>query len=237
MTGQLIGYNARTSVENYDLFDIKKYYLTPGMKKELNLYGLYQNMEDIEKKHVIVIGESEKNVLKRDSRGDSTWVALSGKNISEEQVRIIRGLNVVEIVVALDKDAPIEEVWSICERFPGKKVTYIYDANGKTGFAADEQIFIMAEYTADGSENNGAVEIVNSAQNFPVGCKFVMEILGYDICNQTDKIFAYLIFPNAKLSPDFDWTISSDSTHPFSLKAMQEYCARDKKLFSIIIPE
>ena len=119
----------------------------------------------------------------------------------------------------------------------GDKVTYIYDVNGKTGFAADEQIFIMAEYTADGSENNGAVEIVNSAQNFPVGCKFVMEILGYDICNQTDKIFAYLIFPNAKLSPDFDWTISSDSTHPFSLKAMQEYCARDKKLFSIIIPE
>lgn len=127
LTGQLIGYNARTTVKNYDLFDIPKYFITPGMKKELNLYGLYQNMDEIEKKHIIVIGESEKSVLKRDSRNDGTWVALSGKNISEEQVRIIRGLNVVEIVVALDKDAPIEEVWSICERFPGKKVTYIYD--------------------------------------------------------------------------------------------------------------
>ena len=119
----------------------------------------------------------------------------------------------------------------------GNTVTYIYDAAGKTGFGPNDQIFIMAEYTADGTDDNGAVEIVNSAQNFPVGCKFVMEILGYDVCNQTDKIFAYLIFPNAKLSPDFDWTISSDSTHPFSLKAMQEYCARDKKLFSIVIPE
>lgn len=134
LTGQLIGYNARTSVENYDLFDIKKYYITPGMKKEFNLYGLYQNIEEIEKQHIIVVGESEKNVLKRDSRGDSTWVALSGKNISEEQVRIILGLNVHEIVIALDRDVPIEEVWSICERFYLKrKVSYIWDSHNLLG--------------------------------------------------------------------------------------------------------
>ena len=128
LTGQLMGYNARTSVTNYDFFDIKKYFITPGMQKEYNLYGLYQNIEEIEKQHVIVIGESEKSVLKRDSRGDSTWVALSGKNISEEQVRIILGLDIKEIVIALDKDVPNEEVWSICERFyPIRKVSYICD--------------------------------------------------------------------------------------------------------------
>lgn len=130
LTGQLIGYNARTSVDNYDLFDIKKYFITPGMQKERNLYGLYQNMEEIERKHVIVVGESEKNVLKRDSRGDSTWVALSGKTISEEQVRVILGLDIHEVVIALDKDVPIEEIWSICERFYLKrKVSYILDSH------------------------------------------------------------------------------------------------------------
>ena len=98
------------------------------MQKEYNLYGLYQNIEEIEKQHLIVLGESEKSVLKRDSRGDSTWVALSGKSISEEQVRIILGLDIKEIVIALDKDVPIEEVWSICERFyPIRKVSYICD--------------------------------------------------------------------------------------------------------------
>ncbi len=128
LTGQLMGYNARTSVENYDLFGIKKYFITPGMQKEHNLYGLYQNMEEIEKQHVIVIGESEKSVLKRDSRGDSTWVALSGKTISNDQVSIIKGLNLTEVIVALDKDVPIEEVWSICDRFYlDRKVTYIFD--------------------------------------------------------------------------------------------------------------
>jgi hypothetical protein len=104
----------------------------------------------------------------------------------------------------------------------GKTVTYIYDETGATGFKAGEQIFIMAEYIADGSENNGAVEVTNSATKFPVGCKFIMEILGADVCDQTNLIYAYLIFPNAKLSPDFDWSIATDSTHPFSMRAMQE---------------
>ena len=58
---------------------------------------------------------------------------------------------------------------------------------GETGYKAGEQIFVMYEYEADGSEKNGAVEVANSANNFPVGCKFVMEILGADVCDQTNK--------------------------------------------------
>ena len=45
-----------------------------------------------------------------------------------------------------------------------------------------------------------------------------------------------VIFNNAKLSPDFDWNIQTDSTHPFSMKAQQDYCDREKRLFSIVIP-
>jgi hypothetical protein len=105
------------------------------------------------------------------------------------------------------------------------------------GYTAGQQLFFMYEYVADGSAKNGAVEVANSATNFPVGCKFVMEILGADVCDQTNLIYAYLVFPNAKLSPDFDWSIATDSTHPFSMKAMQEYCDKEKKLFSIVIPE
>ena len=112
-------------------------------------------------------------------------------------------------------------------------VLEVKDADGKVttpGYAAGEQLFFMYEYEADGSEKNGAIEVANSANNFPVGCKFVMEILGADVCDQTNLIYAYLVFPNAKLSPDFDWSIATDSTHPFSMKAMQEYCDKEKKL-------
>lgn len=90
------------------------------------------------------------------------------------------------------------------------------------GYTEGAQLFFMYDYKADGTEGNGAVEVANTATNFPVGCKFIMEILGADVCDQTNLIYAYLIFPNAKLSPDFDWSIATDSTHPFSMRAMQE---------------
>lgn len=128
MTGELLGYNARTSVENYELFDIPKYFITPGYQKQNNLYGLYENRQDIEKVGYITIFESEKSVCKRDSRNDSSAVALQGHVLSDEQVRIITGLNVKEVVIAMDKDVTLEEVWYMCEKFYGiRKVSYIYD--------------------------------------------------------------------------------------------------------------
>ena len=64
---------------------------------------------------------------------------------------------------------------------------------GDAGYKAGEQLFVMYEYEADGTEKNGAIEVANSANNFPVGCKFVMEILGADVCDQTNLIYAYLV--------------------------------------------
>lgn len=99
-----------------------------------------------------------------------------------------------------------------------------------TGLAADSELLVIYEY-----ESEDSVSVVNSAKKFPKGCKFTLEVLGCDVCDQTNLLFAYLIFPNFKLSPDFDWNIATDGTHPFSGKAMQEYCKKDNKLFEIII--
>lgn len=128
LTGELLGFNQRTTVENYQDFGIKKYFITPTYPKQINLYGLWENRESIQKAGYVVVAESEKSVLKRDSLGDSTVVALSGKNISEEQVRILMGLD-VEIIIGLDKDVNINEVRHICEKFKNaRKVSYIYDS-------------------------------------------------------------------------------------------------------------
>jgi DNA primase len=126
-TGELLGFNQRTTVENYEEFGVKKYFITPTYPKALNLYGLYENYDSIQKAGYVVVAESEKSVLKRHSLGDGTVVALSGKSISDEQVRILMGLN-VEIVIGLDKDVDISEVRHICEKFKNvRKVSYIYD--------------------------------------------------------------------------------------------------------------
>ena len=70
-----------------------------------------------------------------------------------------------------------------------------------TGLAVGTDMFVMYEY-----ETENAVEVVNSATQFPVGCKFIMEVLGCDVCDQTNLVYAYVIFNNFKLSPDFDWS-------------------------------
>lgn len=132
-TGELLGFNQRTTVENYDEFGIKKYFITPTYPKHLNLYGLYENYDAIQKARYVVVAESEKSVLKRDSLGDSTVVALSGKTMSDEQVRILIGLN-VEIVIALDNDVDINEVRHLCDKFKNiRKVSYIKDFMGILG--------------------------------------------------------------------------------------------------------
>ena len=100
-----------------------------------------------------------------------------------------------------------------------------------TGLAKDDQLFVIYEYDA-----TEAVSVVSSAKNFPTGGKFIMEVLGTDVCDSTKLIYAYLIFPNFKLSPDFDWSIATDSTHNFSGKAQQEYCDKNKTLFQLVVP-
>lgn len=128
MNGQLFGYNSRTSIQNCEEFGIPKYVISPGMNKTINLYGLWENYETIKKAKYITIFEAEKSVLRRDSLDDCTCVALSGKTISEEQVRIILGLDINEIIIALDKDVPDVEIWNICEHFYRlRKVSYILD--------------------------------------------------------------------------------------------------------------
>lgn len=133
MDGSLLGFNKRTVVENYKELGIKKYYLTEGMNKSINLYGLYENYEGIQENGYVVVYEGEKSVLKRHSLDDHTGVALSGKVMSEEQRRILIGLN-VDIVIALDNDVDINEIRHICEKFYRiRNVYYIYDDNNELG--------------------------------------------------------------------------------------------------------
>ena len=126
-TKELIGFNMRTVVPNHEEFGIPKYWITPTYQKSNNLYGLAQNYDSIISKKIVSVFESEKSTLKRFSLMDDTCVSLQGKTMSDEQARILIGLN-VEIVIALDKDVDISEVRFICEKFYRiRPVSYIYD--------------------------------------------------------------------------------------------------------------
>lgn len=132
-TGELIGINARTTIENYQSFGINKYSFTKGYNKSINLYGLWENYESIKKQKYCCVYESEKAVLKRYSQFDETAVALSGKVMSEEQKRILIGLN-VDIIICLDNDVTLNEIYHICDKFYGiRNVYFIKDTEGILG--------------------------------------------------------------------------------------------------------
>ena len=102
---------------------------------------------------------------------------------------------------------------------------------------AGTTLLVIYEYEADETTGNQAVAVDNTAKNFPRAGKFVLEVLGCDTCDASTLYYAYIIFPNAKLTSDFDISFTTDSKHPFTLKAMQDYCDKERKLFTVVIPE
>lgn len=114
---------------------------------------------------------------------------------------------------------------------------FAYDAETHTitlptGIPAKSRIFIKYTYLTE-----NAVEIVNSAKNFPGSGEFVLEVLGKDVCDPDNLIYAYVIFENSKLLSSVDLNLTTEGKHPFELRALQNYCDAEKKLFRIVIPE
>lgn len=119
-----------------------------------------------------------------------------------------------------------------------------YNAAGSASiaiFGADwaigDRLFVMYEYAADATAGNGSVAITNSATEFPSNGKFVMEVLGADVCDSTTKVYAYLIFPNCKLSSATDLSFETEMTQALEISANQNYCSAENELWSLIIPE
>ena len=100
-----------------------------------------------------------------------------------------------------------------------------------------DRFFVTYEYLASDAAGQGATRVTGDAVNFPTAGKFVMEVLGVDVCDPSTLYSAYIIFPNSKLLSDFDINFATDGKHPFSMRAMQDYCDPDKVLFHIVVPE
>ena len=106
----------------------------------------------------------------------------------------------------------------------GKEITL------PVGVEKGTQMFVSYEYNA-----TSAVEIVNSAKNFPKSCKLVLRVLGYNPCDKDNKLGAYVIFPSFEMSPDFDLSLNVGEAQSWSGKASQDYCSKDKRLMSIVV--
>jgi hypothetical protein len=103
--------------------------------------------------------------------------------------------------------------------------------------AVGDTIIAFYEYEANGTSGSQAVKLQNTAKDFPKAGKFVLEILCCDPCDKTTLYYAYLVMPSATLAPDVDLDFATDATHSFTLRAQQDYCDKQKLLYSLIVPE
>lgn len=125
--GQLVGIRSRNL--NKELVDNGKKYMPVWYRgKSLKhptgacLYGLDINKEDIEKYKTVIIFESEKSVLQLDTMfpEKSIGVCISGSNLSNHQLELLKKLDISEVVIALDKE--FNEVGSEKEKFYAQKI-------------------------------------------------------------------------------------------------------------------
>lgn len=86
-----------------------KYSYALRTRKSVVLYGLWQNEEAIRKEKEVIVFEAEKSVLKADSLGIHNTVAIGGKILSADQVRLLNSLN-ASVVLALDEDVSEEDI-------------------------------------------------------------------------------------------------------------------------------
>lgn len=130
--GAIVGFNRRNTNEEWLLFGGSKYAITRGYRKGQHVYGYYENKQAIERAKCVCVFESEKSVVRRFANGDETAVATMGKNITRDQINIIKQLDVDEVVLAYDEDVKIDDLRWICEQFymDGRKASYIVDSWG-----------------------------------------------------------------------------------------------------------
>lgn len=165
--------------------------------------------------------------------------ATAGKFELSKTPIVVSGVSTVTEIYKLNGDSNLGKSYGVdtaasatAFAIDGKEITLPTDA-----FVAGDRVFVLYEYEADDTSKNGAVQILNSANNFPTSGEFILEILGADVCNPSTKVYAYLIFPNCKLSSATDLTFETEMTQAFELTANQDYCSADSELWRLVIPE
>lgn len=115
--------------------DVPKWKVIDNFKKGDYLYGLYQNYNDIIKRNLVVVTESEKAPMQMSSWGYHYGVAVGSHSVSVKQASQLRHL-AQTIIIAFDEGIDEAEIIEQCKKikqglFSKVRVGYIYDRHNK----------------------------------------------------------------------------------------------------------
>ena len=145
--GRLVGIRGR-ALNEWEVENIGKYMpvrLEQTWYKHplsMNLYGLYENKENIKKTGIVYVFESEKSVLQFESFNmPNCAVAVCGSQFNKYQLNILmKECSPKEIVICFDNeekpgdDKYFEKLWSICQKYKQyTNFSFVYDRLGLLG--------------------------------------------------------------------------------------------------------
>ena len=96
----------------------------------------------------------------------------------------------------------------------------------------DEGSSILITYEYDTAN---AIQIVNSAEEFPVASVVKVLVRGYDICDKTSPIYAYFIFPAAKFQTNYTLGMALDQNIDCNLTCSYDYCSEARELYRMVV--
>ena len=144
VNGRLVGIRGR-ALNEWEIENIGKYMpvrLEQTWYKHplsMNLYGLFENKENIKKQGVCYVFESEKSVLQFESfTGPNCAVAVCGSQFNKYQLNILlKTCCPNEIVLCFDSEEIGEEtkyfdkLWAICQKYKNyANFSFVYDRLG-----------------------------------------------------------------------------------------------------------
>lgn len=186
------------------------------------------------------------------SSNDNTFVAPTmeeytvqhseegGGTVTLKHTPVGTGADAIPYIYRLDGSGNITEKYAYAatagaSTFTFSNTTLTYPTDFVSAASPEASFLVIYDYVANNTDK--ALEIVNSGDKFPKAGMFTLEILFRDGCDQETCYYGYLQMPNAKLDANFTINLTPDGKHPFTIRALQEYCSKDKKLCRIIIPD
>ena len=118
---------------------------------------------------------------------------------------------------------------------PGEN-TYVLSGNTLTlPTNATDQVQIKYERTVASGTTAARVDV--QGDRFPKECKATFRVLCSDLCESEEVLALYIVFEKFQMSPDFDWTVDTESTQGFSATAFKDYCGKGQVLYYIAVAD
>lgn len=125
--GRLIGVKGRTRFANFKELRIPKYINYSSIGQVDYLAGMEQALPYIKEKNEVVIFEGIKSVMKADGWGVHNCVSAETSVLNDEQIKILIGLGIKDVVIAFDSDVKLDKIRDnvrLLKRFVNIYATY-----------------------------------------------------------------------------------------------------------------